>query len=75
MQLDPALLQLWHRLEAAAVIQPLAWELPYSVLLFTAAGVALKSKKPKKKNTFSIFGPPFLRRKHKNSGPLFKLWN
>ena len=28
--LDPALLWLWHRLAAAAPIQPLAWELPYA---------------------------------------------
>ena len=34
--LDPALL--WHWLAAAALIPPLAWELPY------AAHVALKSK-------------------------------
>ena len=34
---DPALLWLWHRLAAAAVIQFLAWELPY------ATGAALKS--------------------------------
>ena len=33
-----ALLWLWRRLTAAALIQPLAWELPY------AAGVALKKK-------------------------------
>ena len=32
----PVLLWLWCRLAAAALIQPLAWELPY------AAGVALK---------------------------------
>ena len=38
---DPELL--WHRLAAAAPIQPLAWELP------SAAGVALKIKKKKKK--------------------------
>ena len=37
------LLWLWHRLAAGALIQPLAWELPY------AAGVALKSKKTKNK--------------------------
>ena len=43
--LDPTLLWLWHRQAAAAVIQPLAWELPY------AAGVALK--RPKKKNSLS----------------------
>ena len=34
--LDPMFLWLWHRLAAAAPIQPLAWELLY------AAGVALK---------------------------------
>ena len=28
---DPALLWLWGRLAAAALIQPLAWELPYAV--------------------------------------------
>ena len=38
------LLWLWHRLAAAALIQPLAWELPY------ATGVALKRKKEKKRN-------------------------
>jgi len=37
--LDMALLWLWCRLAAAALIQPLAWEPPY------AAGVALKKKK------------------------------
>ena len=37
--LDLALLWLWCRLAAAALIQPLVWELPY------AAGVALKRKK------------------------------
>ena len=45
--LDPALLQLWCRPAAVALIQPLAWELPY------AAGVALKRKKKKKPNKFS----------------------
>ena len=34
--LDPVLLWLWHRLAAVALIQPLAWELPY------ATGVTLK---------------------------------
>ena len=38
---DLALLWLWCRLAAAAVIRPLAWELPY------AAGAALKRKKKK----------------------------
>ena len=35
---DPMLLWLWHRLADVALIQPLAWELPY------AMGSALKSK-------------------------------
>ena len=34
--LDPALLWLWHRLEAVALIQPLDWELSYTT------GAALK---------------------------------
>ena len=34
---DPVLLWLWCRLAAAALIQPLAWELPY------ARGSALKN--------------------------------
>ena len=38
-----ALLWLWHMLAAAALIQPLGWELPY------AMGVALKRKKKKVK--------------------------
>ena len=36
--LDPALLWLWRRPAAAALIRPLAWKPPY------AEGVALKSK-------------------------------
>ena len=36
---DPALLWLWYRLAAIALITPLAWQLPY------AAGVALKKLK------------------------------
>ena len=40
---DPVLLWLWCRLAAAALILPLAWELPY------AAGAALKRKKKKRK--------------------------
>ena len=38
---DPALLWLWHRLAAVALIRPLAWEPPY------AASVALKNKQTK----------------------------
>ena len=37
--LDPALLWLWRRLAAAALIGPLAWEPPY------ASGEALKRPK------------------------------
>ena len=39
---DPALLWLWCRLAAVALIRPLAWEPPYAV------GAALKKKKKKK---------------------------
>ena len=39
---DPALLWLWCRLVAAALIKPLAWEPPY------VAGVTLKRQKKKK---------------------------
>ena len=42
---DLALLQLWHRPAARALIQPLAWELPY------AAPAALKKNKIKQKYT------------------------
>ena len=42
---DPALLRLWHRLVAAALIRPPAWESSY------AAGATLKSKA---KKTFFI---------------------
>ena len=37
--LDPTLLRLWRRPPATALIQPLAWELPY------ATSTALKKKK------------------------------
>ena len=40
---DPALLWLWCRPVAIALIRPLGWELPY------AMGVALKRQKKKKK--------------------------
>ena len=44
--LDLALLWLWRRPAAVAPVGPLAWDPPYAV------GVALKSKKKKKKRTF-----------------------
>ena len=40
---DPALLRLWCRPAAVALIQPLGWEPPYT------SGEALKKKKGKKK--------------------------
>ena len=40
---NPALLCLWYRPAATALIQPLAWERPY------VAGAALKRQKKKKK--------------------------
>ena len=40
--MNPVLISLWHRLAAVALIQPLAWKLPY------AAQAALKSQKKKK---------------------------
>ena len=40
---DPLLLWLCYRPSAVAPVKPLAWELPYAV------GMALKSKKRKKK--------------------------
>uniref|UniRef100_A0A8D0TGI4 Myosin-7 n=1 Tax=Sus scrofa TaxID=9823 RepID=A0A8D0TGI4_PIG len=46
---DPALLWLWCRLAAIALIGPLIWELPY------AAGVALKRQKDQKKKSCSHF--------------------
>jgi len=39
---DPALLWLWHKPEATALIRPLAWEPPY------AMGVALEKHTKKK---------------------------
>jgi len=48
---DPALLWLLCRPAAVALIQPLAWKPPYAV------GVALKSKKKKKKNLRRFVSP------------------
>ena len=45
---DPVLLWLWFRPAAMALIWLLAWESPY------ATGVALKSKKKKKKKIFEV---------------------
>ena len=47
---DPALLWLWRRPGAAALIRPLAWEPPY------AAGAALEKGKRQKKKIKTIYG-------------------
>ena len=47
--LDLAFLWLWCRPASVAVIQPLAWELPY------ATGVALKSKGKKKMHAEEVY--------------------
>ena len=54
--LDPALLWLWRRPAAVALILPLAWEPP------NAMGVALKrhKKKKKKKNSESLLTIPLM---------------
>ena len=44
--LDMALLWLWRRLAAVALIRPLAWEPPYAIM-----GAVLKRQKEKKKDT------------------------
>ena len=49
--LDPALLWLWYRLAAVALIGPLAWESPY------ASGVALKKKERKNKKPIKTKKP------------------
>ena len=49
--LDPALLWLWHRPAATALIRPLAWEPPYAV-----EAAQEMAKRPKKKVGFSLLG-------------------
>ena len=52
---DPALLWLWHRPAATALIGPLAWEPPY------AAEAALEKQKDKKKKIYMYkWVPPFM---------------
>ena len=48
---DLALLQLWHRLAARALIRPLAWEPPYAM---GAACSPKKTKAKKKKRPMQI---------------------
>ena len=62
--LDPALLWLWYRPAATAVIQPLAWEPPYSV------GAALeKTKRQEKKKYHSHFLTYEITHPNKNLAP------
>ena len=44
--LDPALLLLWHRLAAVALIRPLAWEIPHA----TSCGPKKAKKKKKERD-------------------------
>ena len=57
--LDPALLWLWHRPAAVALIRPLAWEPPHAV------GVGLKSKKKKKSRGVKLYGSHIQKAEHK----------
>ena len=52
---DPTLLWLWPVTAATALIQPLAWKLPY------ATGVALKRQKKKKKKKGQLYGLSYLK--------------
>ena len=47
--LDPALLWLWHRPVATALVRPLAWEPPHAV--DAAQEMAKRQKKKKRKST------------------------
>ena len=49
---DPRLLWLWHRLEALALIGPLAWRPPYA--MGTALKRPKKTKKRQKKKSYGI---------------------
>ena len=60
--LDPALLWLWYRPAALAVIQPLIWELPCAV------GAALKGKKRANKGRDSQTSMLIAIGYHKKSG-------
>ena len=51
LRIQPYCHELWCRIAAAALIQPLAWELPY------ASGVALKKKKIDKTNMKGLYWP------------------
>ena len=53
---DPALLWLWCRLVATAVIRPLAWEPPYAMdAALKGQKTKKKKKKRKEKKTLNIY--------------------
>ena len=65
---DPALLWLWHRLAAVALIVPLAWELPY------AAGVTLKKSKTNKQTKTQKQTNKKTKKEKKDRKEEFPLW-
>ena len=52
---DPALLWLWHRPAATALIRPLAWESPYAVGAALEKAKKQKNKKKKRRKKESIW--------------------
>ena len=53
----PALLELWGRLAAAALIQPLAWELPYAT--HAVLKTNKQTKQIKRVQTVNVFSPTY----------------
>ena len=53
---DPALLWLWCRLVAVALIWPLAWELPYAMGVALEKAKKKKKKKKERKKVYESFG-------------------
>ena len=66
--LDPGLLWLWHRLAAAAPIQPLAWALPYTVGMRLERQKKRKEKKKEKKQGLKGFKQLSLRSRTRGVG-------
>ena len=55
--LDPALLWLWRRLVATALIQPLAWESPYAAGAAQEIATTTDKRQKKKKKKKAGAGP------------------
>ena len=55
---DPALLWLWHRPAATALIRPLGWELPYATGAATEKTKKKKKKKKERKEKKNSFQRP-----------------